>query len=277
MLDVVTIIMFLALGSIVGFLAGLLGVGGGGILVPALSYFLIWSGVGGDSLMHIALGTSMACIIVTSFSSLRAHQQKNAVVWEIVKVMSFGIVLGTFVATYIASYINSLYLAILFSCFMFWTAIRMMKSKTHIEKPRTLDKTNMFYAANGIGALSALVSIGGGSLTVPYLIKHSVDVKKAIGTSAAIGLPISVTATLGYLLNGWNADLVYADLANADKIVAYTIGFVYWPAVIVISITSFFFAPLGAKAAHYLPVGVLKKIFAALLILLSIKMTLLLL
>ena len=267
MLEVDSILMFLVLGSIVGFLAGLLGVGGGGILVPALSYFLIWSGVGGDNLMHIALGTSMACIVVTSFSSLRAHQQKDAVVWEIVKVMSFGIVLGTFAATYIASYINSLYLAILFSCFMFWTAIRMMKSKTHLEKPRTLDKANMFYTANGIGAVSALVSIGGGSLTVPYLIKHSVDVKKAIGTSAAIGLPISVTATLGYLINGMKGDLT----------VAYTIGFVYWPAVIFISITSFFFAPLGAKAAHYLPVGVLKKIFAALLILLSIKMTLLLL
>ncbi|REL27383.1 sulfite exporter TauE/SafE family protein [Thalassotalea euphylliae] len=267
MLEVSAILVFLALGSVVGFLAGLLGVGGGGILVPALSYFFIWTGAGGDNLMHIALGTSMACIIVTSFSSLRAHQQKGAVVWDIVKVMSLGIVLGTFAATYIASYINSLYLAILFSCFMFWTAMRMIKGQAHVETQPTLDKANMFYTANGIGAMSALVSIGGGSLTVPYLVKHSVDVKKAIGTSAAIGLPISVTATLGYLLNGWSAELA----------MVHTIGFVYWPAVIFISITSFFFAPLGAKAAHYLPVDVLKKIFAALLILLSVKMTLLLL
>ena len=270
MVEVSSILMLLVLGSIVGFLAGLLGVGGGGILVPALAYFFIGAGVGGDSLMHIALGTSMACIIVTSFSSLRAHQQKGAVVWDIVKVMSLGIIIGTFTATYIASYINSFYLAILFSCFMFWTAIRMIKSKAHkahIEKPQALSKANMFYTANGIGAMSALVSIGGGSLTVPYLIKHRIDVKKAIGTSAAIGLPISVTATLGYLLNGWTANL---SMPN-------TVGFVYWPAVIFISITSFFFAPFGAKAAHHLPTDVLKKIFAALLILLSAKMTLLLL
>ena len=138
----------------------------------------------------------------------------------------------------------------------------MVKHKGNMNQYQRLDFTRLFLASNGIGAMSSLVSIGGGSLTVPYLVKRSIDMKMAIGTSAAIGLPISIAATLGFLINGWGKEV---ELENS-------IGFIYWPAVVLISLTSALFAPLGAKAANLLPASVLKRIFAGLLVLLSIKM-----
>ena len=120
----------------------------------------------------------------------------------------------------------------------------------------------MFFAGNGIGAISALVSIGGGSLTVPYLTWQNIKLKKAIGTSAAIGLPIALAGTVGYIINGW----------GENNEISYTLGFVYLPAVLLISLLSFFTAPIGAQLAHTLPVSMLKKVFAGLLIVLSLKM-----
>lgn len=262
MLTIEWILAFLLLGSVVGFVAGLLGVGGGGIMVPLLTLIFLHQGIALDSVIHLALGTSMAAIIFTSISSLRAHQSHGAINWNIVKLMSFGVILGTFIGTFFASNLSSLYLAIFFTLFMAYVAIKLLiKKQIHTENSQ-ISKKNLFFSASGIGAISALVSIGGGSLTVPYLVSKGINVKKAIGISAAIGLPISVTGTLGYLINGWNTNLGYD----------YTVGFIYLPAVFLISITSIFTAPYGAKLAQKLPVDVLKKVFALLLILLSVKM-----
>jgi uncharacterized membrane protein YfcA len=258
------ILAFLLLGSIVGFVAGLLGVGGGGIMVPLLTLIFLQQGVDSDSVMHLALGTSMAAIIFTSISSLRAHNGHGTIKWNIVKLMSVGVILGTFIGTFLASYLSSLYLAIFFTSFMAYVAIKLLIKKQINTENTVISNQNLFFSASGIGAVSALVSIGGGSLTVPYLVSKSIDVKKAIGTSAAIGLPISITGTIGYLINGWSTDLGYD----------YTVGFIYLPAVLLISVTSFFTAPYGAKLAQRLPVNILKKVFALLLILLSVKMLL---
>ncbi len=264
MLELDWVLLYLLLGAFVGFIAGLLGVGGGGILVPILTSIFLLKGVPANQVVHLALGTSMACIIITSFSSLRAHHNKGAVIWKIVKMMSLGIIIGTFISTFIASYLNSLYLAMFFSAFMGLMAINMLKKKKNYQSKNNLEDGNVIVSSIGIGSISALVSIGGGSLTVPYLVTHNIDVKRAIGTSAAIGLPISLAGTLGYLINGWNNEIA----------INYSIGFVYLPAVLLISITSFFTATYGVKASHYLPVKVLKKLFALLLILLSFKMLL---
>jgi uncharacterized membrane protein YfcA len=258
------ILSFLVLGSLVGFVAGLLGVGGGGIMVPILTLIFLYQGVHADSVMHLALGTSMASIIFTSLSSLRAHQSHSAVNWNIVKLMSLGVILGTFLGTFLASELSSLYLAIFFTLFMAYVAIKLLLNKKAETDNNHISNKNLFFSASGIGGISALVSIGGGSLTVPYLVSKGINVKKAIGTSAAIGLPISVTGTLGYLINGWDTNLGYE----------YTLGFIYLPAVFLISTTSFFTAPYGAKLAQHLPVSILKKVFACLLILLSFKMLL---
>ncbi len=140
--------------------------------------------------------------------------------------------------------------------------MKMLLSKTVKSDQRISNTGNMFLAGSGIGAISALVSIGGGSLTVPYLAGRSIEIKKAIGTSAAIGLPISVAGTLGYLIHGW----------NSTSLINYAVGYIYLPAVLLISITSFLTVPYGVKLAYYLPVTILKKMFALLLILISLNM-----
>ncbi len=264
MLEFEWVLSFLLLGAVVGFIAGLFGVGGGGIIVPILTSLFLIQGVPVNKVVHLALGTSMACIIVTSISSLRAHHKKGAVMWGIVKTMSYGIIIGTFISTFVASYLNSLYLAVFFTIFMAFMAVKILQGQKRQQSKTNSSVRSILVSSTGIGALSALVSIGGGSLTVPYLVSRNLDIKKAIGTSAAIGLPISLAGTLGYLINGW----------NGDAVTSYTIGFVYLPAFFLISFTSFFTAPYGVKASHYLPVEVLKKLFAILLIMLSLKMLL---
>jgi len=263
-IEIEWVLSFLLLGSIVGFIAGLLGVGGGGIMVPMLMFIFLQQGIHIDNVMHLALGTSMASIIVTSFSSMLAHQKHKAINWRIVKLMSIGVIIGTFSSTFLASHLSSLYLAMFFTAFMGYIALKMLFKKQTKHAVKDIDNNSLLISSTGIGAISALVSIGGGSLTVPYLTSKNIDIKKAIGTSAAIGLPISIAGTLGYLINGWNNEFEYN----------HSLGFIYLPAVLLISITSFIAAPYGAKLAQRLPINILKKIFAFLLILLSLKMLL---
>ncbi len=264
MIELEWITTFLALGAFVGIVAGLFGVGGGGFMVPILTVVFLAQGVAVENVMHLALGTAMASIVVTSLSSTRAHNAKGAVQWGVVKGISGGILLGVFASTFLASAISSLYLAIFFSLFMACASIQMLLGKKPKPSSNISGPKELFFAGAGIGIISALVSIGGGTLTVPYLLWRNIDIKAAIGTSAAIGLPISIAGTLGYLINGLGQS------SGGD----YTFGHIYWPAVVFISLASFFSAPYGVKLAHYLPVAMLKKIFALLVIALSIKMLL---
>ena len=257
------VVAFLILGVVVGFMAGLLGIGGGGMMVPVLTSIFLAQGVPVEQVVHMALGTSMASIVVTSFASMRAHHKKGAVMWDVVKVMAGGVIIGTFAATFLAAYLKSAQLAIFFAIFMAYVSIQMAIDKKPKPSRELSSPTSLFSVGSLIGIVSALVSIGGGSLSVPYLIWQNVDLKKAIATSAAIGFPLSIAGTLGYILNGM------IRTSNTEEM---TLGFVYLPAVILISMMSYFTAPLGAKMAHRLPVGKLKKIFALLLMVLSLKM-----
>ncbi|WP_320033800.1 sulfite exporter TauE/SafE family protein [Halarcobacter sp.] len=262
MLGLESIILYILLGLFVGVAAGLLGIGGGGIIVPTLVVIFTMQGMESENIMHMALGTSMATIVITSISSLKAHHKKNGVLWNVVKMMSPGIIIGTFLATFIASILSSLYLAIFFSIFMAYVSSQMIINKKPKPSRKLLNSKGQFFSGTIIGAISAMVSIGGGSLTVPYLIWQNVDVKKAIGTSAAVGFPIAVTGTIGFIINGWdNTDLTH-----------YTLGYVSLPAFFFVSICSYFTAPIGVKLAHTLPSGIVKKIFALLLISLCLKM-----
>jgi len=262
MIGIEWILAYLFLGVLVGFLAGLLGVGGGGVMVPILTALFLAQGIAIDQVVHIALATSMASIILTSLSSMRAHHSRGAVRWDIVRLMAPGVILGTFSATFLAALSSATGLAIFFTLFMGYTALQMFLNKQ--PKPSSAIRSNseLFVAGGGIGAISAVVSIGGGSLTVPYLSWRNINIKTAIGTSAAMGIPISIAGTLGYIVNGWNSS---SDLG-------YSLGFVYLPAVGLISMMSILFAPIGAKLAHKLPVTVIKKIFAMLLLVLAVKM-----
>lgn len=262
MLEIEMILLLLLFGCFVGFMAGLLGVGGGGIMVPVLTSIFLSKGVSVDNVVHLALGTSMATMILTTFSSFRAHASRHSVIWKVFRGMSIGIIMGTFFATFIASYLSSFYLAIFFSMFTAYVASQMYLNKKPKPSRELAGNTGLFLAGSTIGAISALVSIGGGALTVPYLTWQNVEIKKAIGTSAAIGFPISIAGTTGYLVNGW------ANTLPGE----YTFGFVYLPAALLISTTSFFAAPYGARLSHKLPISILKKIFAVLLVSLSIRM-----
>jgi uncharacterized membrane protein YfcA len=256
------IVAFLVLGAVVGFMAGLLGIGGGGIMVPTLTTIFLAQGVPVEQVVHMALGTSMASIVMTSFASMRAHHKKGAVQWNVVKYMAPGVIVGTFGATFLASSMKSAQLAIFFAVFMAYVSIQMAVDKKPKPSRQLVGTQGLFGGGLFIGIISALVSIGGGSLTVPFLVWQNVDLKKAIATSAAIGFPLSIAGTIGYIVNG----SMHAETSG------FMLGFVYFPAVVLISLVSFFTAPFGAKMAHNLPVAKLKKIFALLLMALSIKM-----
>lgn len=253
---------YLALGAFVGFFAGLLGVGGGGIMVPVLTTMFAAQGFPHEHLVHVALGTSMAAIVMTSVSSLRAHHAHGAVRWDIVRGIAPGVLVGTFAGTFVASRVDSAPLAIFFGCFMAYVSLQMIlnvKPKPSRELPGRL---GLACVGGGIGIVSALVAIGGGSLSVPFMTWCNVKMQNAIGTSAAIGLPIALAGAAGYLINGW----------GSAGLPAWSVGYVYLPALVAVSLVSMFTAPLGAKLAHRLPVATLKKIFAGVLIVLSAKM-----
>lgn len=256
------LVAFPALGAVVGVAAGLLGIGGGGIMVPVLTALFVAQGFPAEQVVHLALGTSMAAIVPTALASMRAHHAKQAVNWSVVQKITPGILLGTFAATFVAAYLSTFVLAVFFACFMAYVAVQMwldIKPQPHREIP---GMAGLSAVGLGIGGISALVAIGGGTLSVPFLMWCNVNIRHAIATSAGIGFPIALAGTLGYVVNGWGQ----AGLPEQ------TVGFVYWPAVVLIASVSFFTTRIGAHLAHSLPVATLKKVFAVLLVLLSTKM-----
>jgi uncharacterized membrane protein YfcA len=256
------ILIYLGLGSVVGILAGLLGVGGGLIIVPMVVFTLTWQGVPSQHLMHLALGTSLASIIFTSVSSFWAHHQRGAVHWEVVRRIVLGILVGTFLGSCLASRLSTNLLKGVFVIFLYYMAFQMLadlKPKPTRGLPGPL---GMFGVGNGIGAVSSLVGIGGGSLSVPFMVWCNLTVHDAIGTSAAIGFPIAIAGTVGYIVNG----------LNVSGLPAYCLGYVYLPALAGIVAASIFTAPLGVRLAHSLPVARLKRIFALLLFVMGTKM-----
>lgn len=261
-MDIYFIVYLLALGAFTGFFAGLFGIGGGGIMVPVLTLLFVQYQFPAEHIVHIALATSMAAIVPTAIASLRAHHQHQAVLWPVVIKITPGILLGTFAATFLASYLSAKPLAIFFSCFMAFVALQMALNRKP-QPARQLPATLAVSAVgSGIGAISALVAIGGGTLTVPFLVWCNVALPVAIGTSAAVGLPIALAGASGYAINGWG-------VANLPD---YMVGYIFWPAVLAMAAMSFITAPVGAKLAHRLPIALLKKLFALLLIGLSVQM-----
>jgi uncharacterized protein len=253
---------YLAIGAVAGLFAGLLGVGGGAIMVPLLTTLFAMQGFPSGHVVHLALGTSMAAIVLTSLASLRVHHAHSAVRWPIVRSIAPGILVGTFGGTFIASRIPTLPLAVFFAGFMALVSLQMaldVKPKPARELPGPLVLT---LVGSGIGFISALVAIGGGSLSVPFMTWCNVRMREAIGTSAAIGLPISLAGALGYLANGW----------GGDTLPAFSYGYLYLPALVLISAASVFTAPVGARLAHRLPVPILKRVFSGMLLVLSAKM-----
>ena len=261
-MDIYLFISFFALGAFTGLFAGLFGIGGGGIMVPVLTFLFMQQQFPAEHIVHMALATSMAAIVPTALASLYTHHRHNAVLWPVVIKITPGILLGTFAGTFLASYLSAKPLAIFFSIFMAFIALQMILERKPKASRQLPNKLALSAVGSGIGGISALVAIGGGTLTVPFLMWCNVALPIAIGTSAAVGLPIALSGAFGYVVNGWTT----ANLPN------HTLGFMYWPAVLLMASMSFFTAPLGAKFAHRLPISLLKKLFAVLMIGLSIQM-----
>jgi uncharacterized membrane protein YfcA len=254
-------IIYLLLGAVAGTLAGLLGVGGGLIIVPVLALVYRHSGVDEALIMHLAIGTSLATIVMTSISSVRAHHRRGAVLWPVVWRLTPGIVLGALLGAALADALESLWLQRFFGIFELFVAVQMaagLKPAPHRALPRTV---GMLGSGGVIGAVSAIVGIGGGTLTVPFLSWCNVAMRNAVATSAACGLPIAMAGALGFVLTG----------LDAEDLPAWSTGYVYWPAFLGIVIASVAFAPLGAALAHRLPAAGLKRAFAVLLAIIGIR------
>jgi uncharacterized membrane protein YfcA len=235
------------LGLFAGVVAGLLGVGGGLIVVPILATLFTSQGFASQHLMQLAVGTSLATLVFTSLSSMWAHHRRGAVNWRLMRQLSGGIVLGGWLGAVLAVWL---------------VAAHMVFGRSPAPHRSGPGRLRNLIAGVLIGAVSALLGIGGGTLTVPYLVWHKVDVRQAVGTSAACGLPIALVGALGFALVGWGQ----ADLPVGSS------GYLYWPAVFAISITSVLGAPIGAWLAHRLQRQRLKSIFAGFVAVLGVFM-----
>ncbi len=259
-----TLSFYLVLGAFAGIMAGLLGVGGGLIIVPALAWIFHQQSISDAVIMHLAIGTSLATIVVTSISSVRAHHRRGAVLWPTFWQLTPGIVVGAWLGAAVADVLSSHALQKVFAIFVLGMSAQMgfgAKPAPHRDPPGT---AGMLAVGGVIGAVSAIVGIGGGSLTVPFLTWCNVSIRQAVATSAACGLPIALAGSVGFVATGLNA----SGLPN------WSLGYIYGPALVGIAFVSMLFAPLGAKFAHTLPTEILKKVFAIFLVLVGFKMLL---
>ncbi|HTN49186.1 MAG TPA: sulfite exporter TauE/SafE family protein [Burkholderiaceae bacterium] len=250
------------LGACTGFAAGLLGIGGGMLLVPFLTLLFTWRGYPSEHIVHMAIATSLATILFTSVSSVRAHDRRGAVLWRVVWLLAPGILAGSLVGAQIAGRLPTFWLSVIFAVFVGFSAVQMLadrKPRPTRELPRGF---GMFGAGGAIGFISSLVGAGGGFISVPFMIWSNVSIHNAVGTSAALGFPIAAAGTIGYVLAGH----------AQPGLPPGTLGFVYLPALFAIAIASVVTAPLGAHFAHSLDRRGLQRIFAMLLFLLAAYM-----
>ncbi len=253
---------YLALGAVVGFFAGMLGIGGGAIMVPLLVLLLDVQGLPHDQLVHLAVGTSMATILFTSVSSIRSHQLRGSIRWDISRSLTPGILVGGLAGATLAAQVPAGALAIAFTVIIAFAATNILLDRRPNPARRLPGPAGLFGVGALISALSAVAALGGAFISVPFMLWCNVPMLQAVGTAASIGFPIAVAGTAGYLISGWH-DPGLPPLA---------LGYVYLPAMAGIVVTSVLLAPVGAAAAHRLPTKWLKRIYAVLLYLLAIRM-----
>jgi len=253
---------YLGTGALVGFAAGLLGIGGGAVMVPLLVWVFTTHGLPTEHVVHIALGTALAAMVFTSVASMRAHHAHGAVDWDIARAMSPGMLAGSFVAALVAGFIPTRPLALAFTLLVFGAATQILLD---VKPPSNRDlpgRAGLFGAGVVIGAVSSLLAAGGAFMTIPFLAWCKVPLRRAIGTAAANGLPIAIAGTAGYVLNGM----------RASGLPHPSIGYIYLPALALVVATSMIAAPLGARLAHRLPIKRLRTLFAMLLYVFAIRM-----
>lgn len=252
---------YVCAGIAAGLFAGLFGLGGGVIIVPILTFLFTAQKMPEAHVLHLALGTSLASIMFTSLSSMRAHNKRGAVDWPIALKIAPGILAGSFSGSWLAAQLSTRYLKLFFIIFLCTVAFRIVR-KVPQETKKPYTSGGIFGVGALIGVVSSLVGIGGGTMSVPFLLRCNSSMHSAIGTSSAIGFPIALAGAVGYALHG----------SRIPGLPEYTLGFIYLPGLLFISLASVTSAPLGAKLAHKLPVAKLKVIFAGLLLVMALKM-----
>ena len=263
-MSLLIVLALLVLGSCTGFLAGLLGIGGGMILTPFLTMLLVHAGVPNEHIVHVAIATSLATILFTSLSSVRAHHKRGAVLWPVVCAVAPGILVGAMFGAKIASWLPSFWISMVFVCFVGFSAVKMFMNAKPSPSRELPGKPGMFGVGTFIGIISALVGAGGGFISVPFMVWCNVKMQNAVGTSAALGFPIAAAGTLGYIISGWGM----TELPGFPLM----LGYIHLPALLSVAAASIFTAPLGAKVAHSINTKPLKKIFACNLLVLATYM-----
>lgn len=256
------ILWYIATGIFAGFIAGLFGVGGGLVIVPVLVMVFSQTGVDQSVMVHLAIGTSLATIVATSISSVVAHHRHGAVLWPVFTRMTPGILLGAWLGAQIASLFSTAVLGKIFGVFEILVASKMLFGFSPHSSRQIPGLLGLSLVSTIIGSLSSLIGIGGGTLSVPFLSWCKIKMQLAVGTAAALGLPIAIAGMAGFIYTGWSLPLL------PD----YSLGYVFIPAWLGISIASVLLAPLGAKLAHRLPAEKLRIIFALFLAVLGILM-----
>lgn len=256
------LLIYLAVGAFAGTIAGLFGVGGGLVIVPVLVFVFKTQGVSEAIMVHLAVGTSLATIVFTSISSVLAHHRRGAVRWPVFRALAPGIVIGALAGAAIADAMPTAVLRSFFGVFELSVAAYLWWDRPPAPHRGLPGAAGMNATGGAIGTVSSIIGIGGGTLTVPFLVWCNVPMRAAVATSAACGLPIAVAGAIGFVITGWNHPALPADAS----------GYLYWPAFAGIVAASILFAPLGARLAHALPVARLRRGFALLLAVLGVRM-----
>lgn len=251
--------IFVVLGAAVGFMSGLLGIGGGFTIVPVLMEVFTREAFAAEHVLPMAIGTSAATIVFTTFASARAHHARGAVAWPIVRAMAPGLVIGSLIGPQIASALPLPIMAAIFGGFTWLTALRMLRGRPPKATRELPGKAALFGVGTGIGLVAGMVGTGGAFLAVPFMARCNVKAHTAVATSAALGLPIAVAATLGFIFAG----------LRKSGLPPYSIGYIYIPALVAIVACSVLVAPFGARVAHAWPAARLRAAFAAMLVVLG--------
>jgi uncharacterized membrane protein YfcA len=260
------IFIFLALllpvGLLAGFLAGLLGIGGGTVLVPAQFYLYKYFGFSPDIIMHVSVATALAVTIPTALSSVYAHNKRGAVDFDLVKQLGGGVFMGVVIGIWIASHIDTRMMGIFFSSVTFLLVFVMFADMSRFSMRFASKRWQHPLAGKFMGTIASLMGIGGAIMSVPYMLWVNTPIHRAIATASALGIVVAIPAVVGYIFIG-------KDVANLPD---FSWGYVYLPALISIVSASVFAAPFGAAAAHRLPVKMLKNIFAIFVLIVAVKM-----
>jgi uncharacterized protein len=256
MLEPLLIAELAALGLFTGFLAGVLGIGGGMMTVPFVTYILTQRGVSADLSVKMAIATSMASILFISISNVRAQHKRGAIRWDVFKNITPGIVVGCLVTSIgLFSVLKGQWLAVFFGMFISYSAMNMLITRKTVVTKTMPSRMHQSFVGVAIGMLAGLVGAGGAFISVPFMTGRNIPIHNAIATSAAFGMPLALISTCGFIYTGWQAP----SLPNG------AFGFVFLPALVVLATASSIMAPIGVKVSHRLPMLTLKRGFACLL------------